>query len=145
MWTECAYLWTGLRTCAAPSANGSHTICYELKFVSFLCEHNLNGTCCVDKFVLCSPQVHGKLIYHALSTNWLVRMCVPPWVMVEDFTRTFHLPNSERHEFRIITAVLALLYIVYTYAWRTEPFQFRLCIHWERWYRELLYVTLSLQ
>ncbi len=34
--TKCVYVWTGLRTCAAPSANGSHTVCREPKFVGFL-------------------------------------------------------------------------------------------------------------
>ncbi len=31
--TECAYVWTGLWTCAAPFTNGSHTIRHEPKFV----------------------------------------------------------------------------------------------------------------
>ncbi len=35
---KCAYVWTGLRTCTAPSANGSHTVRRELKFVGFLRE-----------------------------------------------------------------------------------------------------------
>ncbi len=40
--TKCAYVWTGLQTCAAPSANGSHTVRHEPKFVSFLREHKEN-------------------------------------------------------------------------------------------------------
>ncbi len=30
--TRCAYVWTGLRTCAALSVNGLHTICRKPKF-----------------------------------------------------------------------------------------------------------------
>ncbi len=33
--TKCEYLWTRLRTCAAQSANGLHTIRHEPKFVLF--------------------------------------------------------------------------------------------------------------
>ncbi len=45
LWTKCMYVWMGLRTCSAPSANGSHTIHYEPKFVGFLREHNENWVC----------------------------------------------------------------------------------------------------
>ncbi len=34
--TKCAYVWMGLRTCAAPSANGLHTIRCVPKFMGFL-------------------------------------------------------------------------------------------------------------
>ncbi len=37
--TKCAYVWMELRTCTAPSANGSHTIRHETKFVGSLREH----------------------------------------------------------------------------------------------------------
>ncbi len=40
--TKCAYVWMELQTCAVPSANGSHTVCREPKFVSFLLEHKEN-------------------------------------------------------------------------------------------------------
>ncbi len=40
--TKCAYVWTGLRTCAVPSINGSHTVHCEPKFVSFLRKHKEN-------------------------------------------------------------------------------------------------------
>ncbi len=40
--TKCAYAWMGLQTCAAPSANGSHTICRKPKFVGILHEHKGN-------------------------------------------------------------------------------------------------------
>ncbi len=33
--TKCAYVWTRLQTCAAPSVYGSHTIRCEQKFVIF--------------------------------------------------------------------------------------------------------------
>ncbi len=46
--TKCAYVWTGLRTCVAPSSNGSHTICHKPKFVDFLCEHIENWMCRVS-------------------------------------------------------------------------------------------------
>ncbi len=70
--TKCAYVWTGLRTCTAPSVNGSHIICHEPKFVGFLWEHKENWmrrvsflcTGCPSHApgVLCSPQVCEKLI-----------------------------------------------------------------------------------
>ncbi len=60
--TKCVYVWMGLRTCVAPSANGSHTICREPKFVSFLREHKGNWV----RWVSC---VRIKLIYHAPSAN----------------------------------------------------------------------------
>ncbi len=63
--TKCAYVWTGLRTCAALSANGSHTVCRVPKFVGF-CGNTKRTGCVGCPFrapgVLCSPQVHGKLI-----------------------------------------------------------------------------------
>ncbi len=40
--TKCAYVWMGLRTCAALSENSSHTIRHEPKFVGFLREHKEN-------------------------------------------------------------------------------------------------------
>ncbi len=39
---KCTYVWMGLHTCAAPSPNGSHTVCHEPKLVSFLREHKEN-------------------------------------------------------------------------------------------------------
>ncbi len=62
----------GLQTCVVPSPNGLHTIHCESKFVSFLREQRELGVPCVPY----SPQVRGKLIYHASSANRLVRMCV---------------------------------------------------------------------
>ncbi len=63
-----AHVWTELQTCAAPSANSSHTICRELKFVGFLREHKreLGAPC-----VLYLPQVHGRFIYDVPSANRL--------------------------------------------------------------------------
>ncbi len=40
--TECAYVWTGLQTCAAPSANALHTVRHKPKFVGFLHKHKEN-------------------------------------------------------------------------------------------------------
>ncbi len=40
--TKCAYVWTRLRTCAAPSAKSWHTIHHKPKFVRFLREHKEN-------------------------------------------------------------------------------------------------------
>ncbi len=40
--TKYTYVWTGLQACAALSANGSHTIRCELKYASFLHEHQGN-------------------------------------------------------------------------------------------------------
>ncbi len=40
--TKCAYVWTELRNCTAPSANVWHTVRREPKFVSFLREHKEN-------------------------------------------------------------------------------------------------------
>ncbi len=40
--TKCAYVCMGLRTYAAPSATGSHTIRYKPKFVGFLRERKEN-------------------------------------------------------------------------------------------------------
>ncbi len=71
MRTRCAYMWTGLQTCTVPSANGSHTVRHEPKFVGFLHKHKRNCMCCVDRFVLCSLQVRRKLIYHMPSANCL--------------------------------------------------------------------------
>ncbi len=73
--TKCVYVWMGLRTCAAPSVNGLHTIRRKLKFVVFLREHKENWMCWVSfpragcpfhaPGVLCSPQVREKLINQA--------------------------------------------------------------------------------
>ncbi len=41
--TKCAYVWTGLRTCAVPSTKSSHTIGREPKFVDFLRKHKENS------------------------------------------------------------------------------------------------------
>ncbi len=41
-WTKCVYVWTGLQTCAALSANSLHIIRRKLKFVNFLREHKVN-------------------------------------------------------------------------------------------------------
>ncbi len=46
--TKCAYVWMGLQTCAAPSANGSHTIRCKPKFVGFLRKYKDNWTHCVS-------------------------------------------------------------------------------------------------
>ncbi len=40
--TKCAHVWMRLRTCAAPSTNGSHTVCCKLKFVGVLLKHKEN-------------------------------------------------------------------------------------------------------
>ncbi len=65
-WTKCAYVWTGLLTCAAPSVNGSHTVCRKPKFVVFFCANTKRTECAGCPFhasgVLCSPQVCRKLI-----------------------------------------------------------------------------------
>ncbi len=39
---KCAYVWMGLQTCAAPSANSLHTIRRKPKFANFLHEHKEN-------------------------------------------------------------------------------------------------------
>ncbi len=65
--TKCAYVWMGLRTCATPSANGSHTIHHEPKFVSFLNKHKENWMRRVSfpcTRCLLPPEVRGKLINH---------------------------------------------------------------------------------
>ncbi len=64
-WIKCAYVWTGLQTCAAPSANSSHTIRCEPKFVGFSREHKENWMRIHAPGVLCLPQVRGKVINHA--------------------------------------------------------------------------------
>ncbi len=73
MRTRYAYLWTGLQTCAMLSANSTHTICHEPKFVDFFVQtqRELGAP-----GVLCSPPVRGKLIYHSPSENCLVRLRV---------------------------------------------------------------------
>ncbi len=40
--TKCVYVWMGLRTCTALSANNLHTIRREPKFVVFLRKHKEN-------------------------------------------------------------------------------------------------------
>ncbi len=40
--TKCAHVWMGLQTCATLSANGSHIVRYEPKFVGFLRDHKKN-------------------------------------------------------------------------------------------------------
>ncbi len=76
--TKCAYVWTGLRTCAAASTNSSQTIRREPKFVSFLCEHKENWMCRVSFVRL---RFCGKLINRApvreLFGSPVVRSCVP--------------------------------------------------------------------
>ncbi len=70
--TKCTYVWTGLRTCAMPSVNGSHTVRHEPKFVSFLRKHKENWMRRVSfpcTSFLCSPQVRGKLINCAPLTH----------------------------------------------------------------------------
>ncbi len=62
--TKCAYVWMGLRTCAAPSTNGVHTIRRKPKFVGFLRERKQNWMRLHALGVRCSPQVRGKLINH---------------------------------------------------------------------------------
>ncbi len=70
--TKCAYAWTGLRTCAAPSVNGSQTIRCEPKFVIF-CANTKRTGCTGSPFhalyILCSPQVRGKLINGVPNTR----------------------------------------------------------------------------
>ncbi len=66
---KCVYVWTGLRTCAAASANGSHTVRCEPKFVGFWCEHKENWMRLHALGILCSPQIHIKLINLALLTH----------------------------------------------------------------------------
>ncbi len=63
--TKCAYLWMVLWTCTAPSTNGPYTVCGEPKFVVFLHEHKENWMRLHALGLLCSPQVHGKLINDA--------------------------------------------------------------------------------
>ncbi len=66
--TKCAYVWMGLGTCIAPSANGSHSVHREQKLVGFLCKHKENGMrqCSFHApGVLSSPQVCGKLTNYA--------------------------------------------------------------------------------
>ncbi len=72
LWTKCEYVWMGLRTCAAPSANGSHTVCRKLKFVGFWA--NTKRTGCAEcpfhaQDVLCSLQVCRTLINRASLTR----------------------------------------------------------------------------
>ncbi len=69
MWTKCTYVWMGLRTCAAASANRLHTICQEPKFIWVLRKHKGNWVSQEALGVLCSPQVRRKLIYHTPSAN----------------------------------------------------------------------------
>ncbi len=62
------YMWTGLRTCAVPSMNGLHTICWF--FVQTQRELDAPG-------ILCSPQVRRKLINRVpltrrMRTAWCV-------------------------------------------------------------------------
>ncbi len=96
MRTKCAYVWMLLQTCTVPFTNSSHTIHHEPRFVGFLCEHEANCARCVDRFlhvrkltatsmfvacalklyfILCSPKVYRKLVYHLPSTNCLVCTC----------------------------------------------------------------------
>ncbi len=61
--TKCAYVWTGLWTCAAPSANGLHNVHHEPKFVDFWRQHKENWMHRRPFHapgILCSPQVRGK-------------------------------------------------------------------------------------
>ncbi len=61
--TKYAYVWMGLRTCAASSANSSHIICREQKFVGFLRKHKENwmpGYPFHATGVLYSPQAQGN-------------------------------------------------------------------------------------
>ncbi len=65
---KCGYVWMGMRTCAAPFANNSHTIRREPKFVGFLRKHKENWMRLHALSVLCSFQVRGKLINRAWLT-----------------------------------------------------------------------------
>ncbi len=71
--TKCAYVWMGMRTCTAPFANGSHTICCELKLVGFLCKHKENWMRLHALAVLYSPQVREKFINRVPHTNSAAR------------------------------------------------------------------------
>ncbi len=53
--TKCVYVWMGLQTYAALSANGSHTIRCEPKLVGFLCERReLDALPCIECPLLAS-------------------------------------------------------------------------------------------
>ncbi len=58
--TKCVYVWIGLWTCAAPSANSLHTVRHEAKFVGFLHEYKENWMCWVS--FLCTG-------YHLLASG----------------------------------------------------------------------------
>ncbi len=62
--TKCTDVWTGLRTCAVPSANGLHTIRQEPKFVCVGTPRELDAPS-----VLCSSQVRRKFINRAPNTR----------------------------------------------------------------------------
>ncbi len=78
--TKCPYVWMGLRTCAAPSANRSYAVHREPKFVGFLRKYKENWMCWV---VLCSPQVHWKLINcpHANGAAHKRRVCIQSFTL----------------------------------------------------------------
>ncbi len=46
--TKCVYVWIRLRTCAALSANGSHTIHHKPKFFGVFYKHKENWICLVS-------------------------------------------------------------------------------------------------
>ncbi len=76
--TKCVYVWMGLRTCAVPSANGSHTVRRKPKFVVFFANTKRTGCAGCPSHapsVLCSPQVRRKLmncapLTHCTACKW---------------------------------------------------------------------------
>ncbi len=83
---KCAYVCTRLRTYAALSANGSHPVRCEPKFVSFQTQRELDAPCVLPIVpgVLCSPQVYRKLINRApnMRSTRTVCSCVQGFVRV---------------------------------------------------------------
>ncbi len=97
MRTKCAYMWMGLWTCAALSANISHIIYHKLKFVGFFAQTQRE---LMASGILCLPQVHQKLIYHAPSTNcslnvWFACVYRPSCIHITDvWLLTFEIRPS---------------------------------------------------
>ncbi len=76
-----------LRTCAAPSANGSHTISCKPKFVGFLREHRENLVCHVSCVYL-KPGRHIRTKQFANHSQMVRKpnMCMCGW----DCEHTLH-------------------------------------------------------
>ncbi len=70
-YTKCAYVWMGLQTCAALSANCSHTICHKSKFVSFLRETKGIGCTVCPVFASGLWKINlPRLLANCLQTAW---------------------------------------------------------------------------